>query len=185
MTLKKLNLLQSSYKEPSKGWSHSWLQVWSMFKGHFRHITAPARESSEEDDFGLPTVEWKMLGTAGACCHIYFLSFGLSKHWCAAGKTPERGHWKWQEPRHRHPALSSTDLILLSLRLSSGGTLNIFQPIRFSHANAGYLRRSMYMPPGTYVTIWIRKCSHCLRSHDKALDSWLYNCSWSGESCSN
>lgn len=62
-----------------------------------------------------------MLGTAGACCHIYFLSFGLSKHWCAVGKTPERGHWKWQDPCHHHPALTSNDLIL-TLTLPSDGT---------------------------------------------------------------
>lgn len=35
-------------------------------------------ESSDKNDFSFLAVGCKMLGTAGACCDIHFLSFGLS-----------------------------------------------------------------------------------------------------------
>lgn len=111
--------------------THTHIKACQFVEVHFQHSTPAARQSPEEDDFGSPSVEWKMLGTAGACCHIYFLSFGLSKHWCAVGKTPERGHWKWQEQRHQHPALTCTDLIL---RFHFSLLWHPKQPSRFSPA---------------------------------------------------
>ena len=143
-----------------------------QLKGHFQHCTAPGRQSSQEDNFGSPTVQWKMLGTAGTCCHIHFLSFGLSKHWCAAGKTPERGQWKWQELRHNHLTQTFTDLILF-LTLPYNSTTNIFQEslVLLMQVLACFLgtmepQETRYGPQNTENTFyWLKKLQKSHKSN--------------------